>query len=201
MFLVSTLLRFRQYSAMLALVRGLPQRWPNLLRLLRQHSSIFLTWATLEPVVIVATLLLTNTLACQLVWPRADEFRVADLLDVWPLVPIVLANGLGMVAFDLWSTFRVGKIDQHKMEGYFDQAEHWLCSWQAPVVRVLSLGFINPRKMVAVEVRNALQSASELLNATLWWMTIQTTLRIAFGLTLWGSYALHGWLHHLLHGS
>ena len=61
-------------------------------------------------------------------------------------------------------------------------------SWQ--LVRVFTLGYINPRKIVAVEVRSALESASRIINSSLWWMTIQTSLRLAFGLSLWTSYAL-----------
>ncbi len=33
-----------------------------------------------------------------------------------------------------------------------------------------------------------------MLNNTLWWVSIQTTLRILFGLCLWGSYALSSFL-------
>ena len=43
-----------------------------------------------------------------------------------------------------------------------------------------------------------LESVAQTVNATLWWTTTQTTLRIAFGLSLWGSYALQGVLRHLL---
>jgi len=86
------------------------------------------------------------------------------------------------------------------LEKYFDQAEFWLRSWTAPVVRFFTLGRINPRQMVAVEVRTALVNSSRMLNSTLWWVVIQAGLRVAFGLSLWGSYALEPWLHHVLHG-
>ena len=42
------------------------------------------------------------------------------------------------------------------------------------------------------EVRKALIEASKLLNATLWWVSIQVGLRIAYGLALWLSFALRG---------
>ncbi len=48
--------------------------------------------------------------------------------------------------------------------------------------------------MVAVEVRAALVSASRLINYTLWWVSIQTGLRMAYGLSLWGTWALEPWL-------
>ena len=93
-----------------------------------------------------------------------------------------------MAGFDAWATWTVGEIDRGQMEKYFDQAEFWLRSPASRIVRVVTLGFVNPRKMVDVEVRAALVSASGLLNANLWWVSLQAGLRIAFGLSLWISY-------------
>ena len=58
-----------------------------------------------------------------------------------------------MIAFDVYGTARVGQIDQVEMEKYFGQAEFWLGSKTAHVVRVVTFGYINPRKMVAEEVQ------------------------------------------------
>ena len=46
--------------------------------------------------------------------------------------------------------------------------------------------------MVAVEVQSALLNASQVLNSSLWWMAVQTTLRLLFGLSLWLTYAFSG---------
>src|SRR5262249_11865309 len=81
-------------------------------------------------------------------------------------------------------------IDRALMQKYFDQVEYWLRSWTAPVVRIFTLGYINPRKMLAVEVRKALLEASTLINSTFWWVSLQTGLRVAFGLVLWLTYAV-----------
>jgi hypothetical protein len=56
------------------------------------------------------------------------------------------------------------------------------------VVSFFTLGYVNPRKMVAVEVRAALESASETINSSLWWLTIQAVLRVVFGLSVWVSF-------------
>src|SRR5262249_20378965 len=48
-FALSTGVRLRQYGAVLSLVRRMPERWPNLLRLVRQHLHLFLTWGTVLP--------------------------------------------------------------------------------------------------------------------------------------------------------
>jgi len=43
--------------------------------------------------------------------------------------------------------------------------------------------------MVDVEVQKALVEASKLINSSLWWVAAQVAMRIAFGLSLWFSYA------------
>jgi hypothetical protein len=199
-FVIGTVVRFRQYRAVAGLVRSMPGRWPRLLQLLRQYGNIFLTWGTVLPLLLLLALLLANTLAGYLLWPRATDFTVADLLEVWPALPVVLVCGLAMVGLDVYGHLSVAELDRAELEKYFDQAEYWLRSWTAPVVRVFTLGYINPRKMVAVEVGSALGNASRLLNNTLWWVVVQTGLRIAYGLSLWGTYALEPWLRRLLGG-
>jgi hypothetical protein len=199
-FVIGTVIRFRQYRAVAGLVRSMPGRWPRLLQLLRRHGNIFLTWGTVLPLGLLLALFLANWLASNLLWPHAD-FTVAHLLGLWPALPVVLVCGSAMVGLDVYGHLSVAEVDRAELEKYFDQAEYWLRSWTAPVVRVFTLGYINPRKMVAAEVRSALDSASRMLNFTLWWVVVQTGLRIAFGLSLWGTYALEPWLRRLLHGA
>ena len=193
-FCVSTYLRTRQYRALLGLVRNMPGRWPRLLGLIRKHGSLFLTWGTVMPLLLSLLLFLLNTCASRLLWPRADDFTAAQLLAMWPALPLVVLSGVAMLGLDLYGLWQVGEIDRAEMEKYFDQAEYWLRSRASHVVRIVTLGYVNPRKMVAVEVRSALVSASRLINYNLWWMVLQTGLRIAFGLSLWGAYALEPWL-------
>jgi hypothetical protein len=189
-FIVSTVLRWQQYQTVLALVMRVRNRCPNLAQLVLSHRSIFLTWGTLRPLILVAALMLINTLAAWFVWPQTNEFSVDDLQTIWLALVVVLISGALMVAFDVWGMVQVEKIDQAATEKYLDQAEYWLRGWQAPVVRIVSLGFVNPRQIVNREVRTALEGVAQMLNATLWWVSVQTALRIAFGLTLWSSYVL-----------
>jgi hypothetical protein len=193
MFVISTYLRLRQYRVTLNLVRRFPERWPHLLALVRQHKQVFLTWQTALPSLLSLALLTAHTLASRFIWPQAD-FTVGKLLDLWPAVPPVALSAFAMIAFDVYGTVRVGQIDQAEMEKYFNQAEYWLKSRTAHVVRVFTLGYVNPRKMVAEEVQKALVSASNLVNSTLWWTVIQTCLRLAFGLSLWTTFVLQDWL-------
>ena len=97
-----------------------------------------------------------------------------------------------MLAVDIYATAWVTDIDRAQIEKYFDQAEFWLRSWTAPVVRVVTFGRINPRQLVNVEVRKALIDVNRTINNTMWWLAAQTGLRIAYGLSLWLTFALAG---------
>jgi hypothetical protein len=193
-FLLSTASRVRQYSAVLALVRSFASRWPRLMELVKQHRGIFLTWQTLAPAVLALALLVIQTLASRLLWPEAGRppngLTVERLLRHPLAVPFVGLFGLGMLAVDVYFILVVGEVDRPQVEKYLDQAEFWLKSWAAPVVRTMTFGFVNPRKLVAVEVRTALIDASKVLNTNLWWVVLQTALRVGYGLSLWLTYAL-----------
>ena len=194
LFVASTLLRLRQYNAVLSLVTGLRSRWPNLTKLLLAHRYIFLTWDTFRPLLVVVGLVTLNTLASQFIWPQAKAFSVADLVAIWPAVPLVVLTGGAMATFDIHGTLQIGEIDHAETEKYFDQAESWLRGWKAPAVRLLSLGWINPRQLVAKEVRASLEGATPWLHSTIRWFLIQSLLRIAFGMALWASYASREWV-------
>jgi hypothetical protein len=188
-FLLSFLLRLRQYEAIIRLVRALPDRWPRLLSLLRQHHTIFLSWANLLPALVALGLCLLNMFASTFVWPQA-RLSVERLFEIWPAWTFVVAIGSMMLGLDIVATAWVTDVNRAEMEKYFDQAEFWLRSWTAPVVRVFTLGRINPRQMVNAEVRKALVDISKSINTTMWWVAAQTGLRIAYGLSLWLTFAI-----------
>ena len=56
---------------------------------------------------------------------------------------------------------------------------------------IVTLGFVNPRKMVDTEVKKSLDELGRVVNAGLWWVSVQIALRVAFGLTLWTAWAIH----------
>jgi hypothetical protein len=184
-FLLSTALRIKQYHTVLSVVLNSQKRWPRLLDLVKQHRNIFLTWGTILPLLFTLGLWLVHTIIRRTALSGGEDLTVERLWEMWPAVPFVAAAAIAMLSFDLYGAYDVVEINQPELEKYFDQAEYWLRSWTAPVVSFFTLGRINPRQMVAVEVRNALTSASETINSSLWWMTMQAILRILFGLTLW----------------
>jgi hypothetical protein len=188
-FLAGTVRRIGQYLSIGRLVVAGPGRWPRLLDLVRQHRMIFLTWSTVLPGLLALLLSVTQLVASQEIWPQA-RLSVGELAQHWWALAAVVPLGLGMLAVDVYGIVVVGEVDRALMEKYFDQAEFWLRSRTATVVRVFTLGYVNPRRLVAAEVQKALVEASRLLNTTLWWMAVQVGLRIGFGLSLWVTWAL-----------
>jgi hypothetical protein len=194
LFFVGTYRRVRQYQTFGKLALACPSRWPRLLKLIHEHRTLFLTWGTVRPAFLALALMVAQLTASRFVFPEAGEppsgLTPGRLLDYWPSLPVVVPLGLAMVAFDVYTLIRVGVIDREMIEKYFDQAEYWLASSTAHVVRVVTFGYVNPRKMVAEEVRKALLAASEMINYNLWWMNVQVGLRFCFGLALWLTWAL-----------
>jgi hypothetical protein len=193
-FLAGTARRIGQYQNIVNLALTGQKRWPRLLKLASEHRTIFMTWATVAPALLALALSVIQLIASRMVWPEAGHppsgLTVSSLIEHWGALPIVLPLGLAMFGLDLYSLIRVGDIPRSEMEKYFDQAEYWLRSKTAHVVHIFTLGFINPRKMVAEEVRKSLIDASNLLNTTLWWVNMQMGLRFGFGLSLWLTWAL-----------
>ena len=193
MFLASAYRRFRQYQTIGQLAFAWPGRWPRLMELIRQHRTLFLTWKTIAPAVLMLVALVLQLLASRLVWPQAgappDGLEFHKLLEDWPALIFILPLGAAMVAFDLWGLLVVGEVNRAEMEKYFDQAEFWLRSPTAHVVKIATLGRINPRKMVHEETQKSLVAASDMINYNLWWISAQSGLRLAFGLALWLTWA------------
>jgi hypothetical protein len=119
---------------------------------------------------------------------RVLAFIVSRILQAIPVMLVVGFLAAAMIGFDCYSAWQIEKWDRTRTVEQFDQAEHWLQSWTAPVVRVFTLGFVNPRKLVGTEVHQSLVNASGQLNNVLWWSSLPICLRIAAGGSLWLTY-------------
>jgi hypothetical protein len=196
MFLVGTYRRFNQYRNIGKLAVGGPGRWPKLLSLIHDHYGLFLTWTTILPLALGLGLSVVQLIASRVIWPDAGKpphgMTLGLLVHHWIALVVVTLLACAMFAVDLYFLIRVGSFDRVQLEKYFDQAEYWLNSPTAHVVKMFTFGYINPRRMVADEVRKALVSAGDLLNTSLWWWNVQITLRFLFGLSLWLTWAFTG---------
>jgi hypothetical protein len=186
-FLLSIAVRLRQYRTVLALLHSLPGRWPRLLELMKQHRSLLVTRETVAPAVLALLLMLAQGIASRVVWRGAD-LTLGRLFDYPLSLSFVAPFGLGMLAVDVYFIVAVAQFDRRAMEKQFDLAE--LCLRAAPFVRKVTFGYVNPLNIVAAEVRTTLADTSKLLNSTLWWTAAQAGLRIAYGLSIWVTFAL-----------
>jgi hypothetical protein len=166
----------------------MPGRWPKLFTLVKQHHGVFLTWGTVRPAALALLLTVVNVVLSRVVFPQAD-ISLNALLPEWWMLPALAVSAAAMLAVDGYFVVRVAAIDRADLEKYFDQAEFWLTTWKAPVVRFMTLGYVNPRRMVDLEVRKALEECSQLLNQSLYWVSLQVALRVLFGLLLWVAWA------------
>ena len=187
-FVMGTVLRGRNYLAMIGLIARSADRWPKLRALVATHRGIFLRWPTVLPVAATLALTLGNAWASRFVWVHA---RVTPG-DLWAhplgLAAVVVAGGL-MGALDFRAVFLFGRFDRAAVEAVLDRAEHWLHSWKAPAIRFLTAGLIHPRRIVGEEVRQALVDANLSVNGQLWAWSVQIGARFAFGLALWVTWA------------
>lgn len=194
LFVASVVRRMDWYRSVVGIIWRVPGRWPNLFKLVKEHRMILLTFRTILPALLALGLSIIQLIASRLIWPEASRppggLTFASLWEHWWAVVVTLPLGIAMVCLDIYGIIMVGQVDRALLEKYFDQAEYWLRSKTAHVVRFFTLGFVNPRRIVATEVQKALVDATQQLNFTLWWITMQVALRIAFGLSLWLSWAI-----------
>jgi hypothetical protein len=194
MFFAGLFRRFGQYQSVARLIVSGPTRWPHLLKLISQYRTIFWTWGTLLPAVLALILWVAQMIASRSLFPDAGQpptgLTLARLVEHWPALIVVVPLGVAMFGFDLYTLYWVGQFDRAELEKQLDEAEYWLRSKTASVLRVVTFGFLNPRRMVADEVEKALRAVSDMLNFTLWWVSLQTGLRLGFALALWITWAV-----------
>jgi hypothetical protein len=193
MFFIGVYRRVGQYRDIGRFAVSGPARWPRLLELVKHHRTVLMTWSTVLPGLLTLLLAIIQIAASRKFWPQAD-LTVGQLGQYWAALLVVVPLGLAMLIVDVYCAVQVGRFDRAQMEKYFDQAEYWLRSGTAHVVRIVTFGYVNPRQMVDLEVRKALLEASQLLQLSLWWMVAQTGLRAGFALALWGAWFLMEYL-------
>lgn len=159
-------------------------RRKKLLTVVRTEKRELLTLETLRPVLIAVGLMLIQWLCSRLIWPQADV-PLNTLTVQWWKIAVVVAAFVPMFAVDLFFLIRIGQFDHGETEKYLDQAEQWLGGWKATAVHTLTFGVVNPRTIVQTEVKKGLQELGRTVRASMWWASVQTGLRLVFGVTIW----------------
>ena len=190
LFLISFLRRWRVYWDAIRLLVTVRGRWPKLMTALGEHKSLLLNWAFFRPAILALVVMVVQIVFSRMIYPQA-VLTGPQLRQEWWLIAIILVPLIPMLAVDLYFIIRVGRFDHDETVKYLDQAESWL-GWRGPAVRVLTLGFVNPRKMVDREVQKSLAEMRTTFASSMWWVIVQMSLRLAFAVTLWTIWAVHG---------
>ena len=183
MFLISLVRRWEVYWDAVRILVSVRGRWPRLLQRLGDHQSLLLNWSFFRPALLALGLTVIQMICSRVIWPHA-VITGPHLQEEWWQIVVILLPMLPMLAVDVYFVVRVGRFDHAETVKYFDQAENWL-GWKGPLVRVLTLGYIDPHKMVDEEVRKNLAELGTTVRSSLWWVSAQIGLRVFFGLTLW----------------
>ncbi|HJZ57082.1 MAG TPA: hypothetical protein VKE74_19080 [Gemmataceae bacterium] len=190
MFVISLVRRWEVYWDALRILVAVHGRWPRLMQRLGEHHSLLLNRAFFRPAILALVLVVVQMVCSRLVWPHA-VITGPELRDDWWWILILLVPLLPMLGVDLYFVIRIGRFDHAETVKYFDQAEDWL-GWKGPLIRALTLGYVDPHRMVDEEVKKSLSELGTTVKASLWWVSLQIALRVAFGLTLWLVWAVHG---------
>jgi hypothetical protein len=189
MVVISLVRRWEVYADAVRLLFAVRGRWPRLMHRLAEHQSLLLNWSFFRPALAALVLTAVQMVCSRMIWPHA-VLTGEGLRAEWWWLPVVLAALAPMLAVDLYFVARVGRFDRAETVKYLDQAETWL-GWRGPLVRVLTLGYVNPHRMVDEEVKKSLEGIGTTVRSSLWWVSAQIALRVLFGLTLWTVWAVH----------
>lgn len=184
MFVIGFLRRYPIYFDALRIVFAVRGRWPKLMERLKQHHGVLVTREVLRPLAVALGLTAIQIICSRVIWPEA-ALTIGELVETpWRLAALI-ASTVPMLAVDLYFVISVGRFDRGETEKYFDEAEHWLSSWKAPAIRTLTLGFVNPRRIVDEEVKKGLNQLGETVSWIAWWVSAQVGCRVLCGLMIW----------------
>jgi hypothetical protein len=188
MFLLSLMRRWKVYWDAALVLIAVQGRWPKLLQRLAEHRSELLTWSFFRPSLAALVTLTLQLIASRLVWPQA-YVTWEQLSSRWWALIVLLVPLVPMLAVDCYFIIRVGRFDHDETVEYLSLAETWL-GWKGRLVRLVTLGIVDPQQMVDSELRRTLQQVRHMMSAALWWVSVQAGCRLLFGLTLWTMWAV-----------
>jgi hypothetical protein len=190
MFVISLVRRWEVYWDAVRIVFAVRGRWPRLMARLADHGSLLLNWEFFRPAVLALGLTLIQMVCSRAIWPHAT-LTGPELKEAWVWFAVVVVALLPMLAVDLYFVISVGRFDHSETVKYLDQAETWL-GWRGPLVRIATLGMVDPTRMVDAEVRKGMTEFGATARSSLWWVSAQIGFRVLFGLTLWLAWAARG---------
>ena len=185
MLLLSVYRRRKVYADGVRLFLSTFTRRKRLIGNLSDNREVLLTREVLRPVCIAFGLIAVQWICSRVVWPKAT-LVVGEVFESWWQTLAVVVAFVPMFAVDVYFLVRVGRFDRRETEKYLDHAETWLGTWRGTAVRVATLGYVNPARMVTQQVRLGLKDIGATVRWAMSWVAIQSACRLAFGLTVWG---------------
>jgi hypothetical protein len=183
-FVIGLIRRWAMYKDILILAGAAVLRRPNLVREIGAHRHVLMTRQTVIPVALALLLMAVQFVMSRLIWPEATV-SLRDETSSWWRFVLIVATFVPMLAVDIYFLVRIGQIDRTEAIKQLNRAEHWLTSWQGTAVKWATLGYVDPKKMVHDQLRDGLTWFGGLVAWSMWWVVVQVTLRVAFGLTVW----------------
>ena len=182
MFAIGLWRRRKIYIDSVRLVFSTLGKRKKLLGRLNVHKNVLLNREVLIPFLLVSGLTVLQWVCSRMVWPHA-LLTVHEVFTSWRWIVVVLLF-IPMVSVDVYFLVRVGRFDHSETEKYLDYAESWL-GRKGVVVSVLTLGFLRPKKIVDKEMIKSLEALGKTAGWAMWWTSVQSTLRVGFGLAIW----------------
>jgi len=187
-FVIGMYRRWRVYSDAIRLGLFTMNR-RRLLGRVSEHKAVLLTGEVLRPVILTLSLMIMQFLCSRVIFPHAQITLAQVFTDLWQTMILSLMF-VPMLAVDVYFLIRVGRFDRGETEKYLHQAESWL-GWRASAVRIATMGIVDPRKIVDKEVRKGMKELGATVSWSLYWVSVQIALRVAFGATIWILWVVH----------
>lgn len=188
MFVLSLYRRRSVYLDALRIAFSTLGKRKKLLGVVAEHKRSLISGDVLRPMFVAFAVMLIQFMLSKLVFPQA-KLRVSEIEDPWWQAALIVTAFVPMFTVDVYFLIRVGRFSHGATADYLDYAERWLGK-RGSAVRVITLGIVNPRKIVGVRVRDNLKELGATVSWSMWWVTVQVVLRTAFGLAIWLLWAL-----------
>lgn len=187
-FVLSLAIRFQQYRINIRFFLRLPREWPEMFKVIKEHSGVFLTWTMIVPVSITFSVLAAHTLCLRLVFRDADV-TWPELWAHWGTLLPIVGIGLLMLTMDAIAIFSSGQTDFDEIEQNLSRGEFALTSRMMKAVKWISFKSVDPEKIVENRIKETFGHLRLLLIGQLRRWSFHTAVRIAFGFLLWISWA------------
>jgi hypothetical protein len=184
MFVIGLLRRATFYKDVTLISIAAITKQPNLVRRLGANRDVLMNWPTIRPIVLAIALMVVQFILSRLIWPEAT-ITLREIGPHYGQDAILIILFAAMFAVDVYFLIRIGQIDRGEANKTLLRAEYWLTSWQGPFIKTVTFGYVNPRKMVDDQLREGLTWFRSTMTWSMWWVIVQVSLRVAFGVAIW----------------